>query len=191
MMWPVLGSNRARAQRKRSVDPTEPAGSKKPRLSKNDKHHWNMKLATLYKYAEMPDAIEKLIESLFFVQPHLANFHKHYGNVITLNAGHEGFLSGWHPRLPSATMRRWIWPVFPKEATPDKNACCMNIAQLEGKRAIVTYKARNRTHSIEHAIRVVHAGPYSMIADSGNGSQGYTLSYSGVLAMSLYVDFPR
>jgi len=81
--------------------------------------------------------------------------------------------------------------VFSKEATPDKNVCCINIETLEGKRAIVDYKAKNRTHSIEHVIRVVHAGPYSMRVDSGDGSQGYTLSYSGVLAMSLYVAFPR
>ena len=185
MEWPVLGRARV-ATRKRCLPEDQPGPSKKPRKKQ---YHWNMKLAMVFEKNQLPESIEKLMESFLVKPPHVA-FYKKYGNMRTVDSGGPGFINGGHPKIPHDKLKRWMWSVFRKERT-DVDVTCDILKPLESKRAIVYYKARNQIQARDHTIRITHAGPNSMRVDDGQDTEGYTLSYRGVLEMSLHVEYPR
>ena len=185
MEWPVLGRARV-ATRKRYLTQDEPGPSKKPR---KEPCHWNMKLATVFEKKQLPESIEKLVES-FLLQPRHAAFHKKYGIAKTIDSGAPGFINGWHPKVPHDKLERWMWTVFRKERT-EVDVTCDIVKPLESKRVIVYYKARNQIQARDHMIRITRAGPNSMRVDDGPDTTGYTLSYRGILLLSLHVEYPR
>ena len=185
MEWPVLGKARV-ATRKRYLTKDEPGPSKKPHKKQ---YHWNMKLATVFEKKQLPESIEKLMES-FFLKPRHTAFHKKYGTIKTIDSGSPGFISGWHPKIPHDKLARWMWSVFRKERV-DASVTYDIVKPMVNKRVIVYYKAKKHFSPLSHVIRITHAGLYSMSVDTGPDTTGYTLSYSGILEMSLHVEYPR
>ena len=161
--------------------------------------HWLTKLAILFQKSDLPEAIETLIEA-FLLQPHHLAFRKRYGqNLRTLDSGHPRWLSGWHPRIGHDTIARWSWFVYHRiDRSPDTDATPDMVQALRGKRVIVQYRTRSHTQHLAreiqrpHDIRIVHIGPHSMRVEVGLfGTVSYTLSYSGIMSIELYADYPR
>jgi hypothetical protein len=181
--WPDIAKRRAPSL-------PEPRPIKKTRRATR---HWLMKLALVLEKTNLPEAMEKLIET-FLLQPRHRAFRKRYGeNLRTINAGCEGWLNGWHPTIRHDRMDRWLWFVFHRiTLCLDTDVTAEIVQPLQGKRAIVEYQAKDRPIQIpaRHVIRIVYAGPTSMRVDDGNGRE-FTLAYRGVLSISLHVEFPR
>jgi hypothetical protein len=179
--WPDIAKRRAPSL-------PEPRPIKKTRRATR---HWLMKLALVLEKTNLPEAVEKQIET-FLLQPRHRAFRKRYGeNLRTIDAGCEGWLNGWHPRIRHDTMDRWLWFVFHRiTLCLDTDVTAEIVQPLQGKGVIVEYEARDRPIRVRLMIRIVHVGPTSMRVDNGTG-RDFTLSYRGVLSISLHVEFPR
>ena len=200
MEWPVLGRARV-ATRKRCLPEDQPGPSKKPR---KEQCHWNMKLAMVFEKKQLPEIIEKLMES-FLLQPRHAAFLKKYGIAKTIDGGAQGpgarpkddEIDRWvpwpievHPKIPRDKIDRWLWNVFRKERV-DVDVTFDIVKPLENKRVIVYYKSKTGPLPWSHGVRIIHAGPQSMRVDAGPNTGSYTLKYSGILELSFHVEYPR
>ena len=181
MAWPDIAK---RSAKRRAPSLPEPRPIKKTRRATR---HWLMKLALVLEKTNLPEVVEKQIET-FLLQPRHQAFRKRYGeNLRTIDAG-EDWLNGWHPRIRHERMDRWLWSVFHRiTLCLDTDVTAEIVQPLQGKRVIVEYQATDRQADM---IRIVHVGPTSMRVDKGTG-RDFTLSYRGVLSISLHVEFPR
>ena len=186
MEWVDLGRRRAPV-RKRALP--EPRPSKKARLARR---HWLMKLAMLFEKIDFPEVIETLIGA-FLLQPRHLAFRERYGNnLITINSGQPEWISGWHPKVPHKKIARWSWFVYHRIwLSPDTDVTTDMVQPLQGKRAIVEYKASYSPQHRPHAVRIVHAGPLSMRVENGINPASYTLSYSGIMSIALHAEYAR
>ena len=193
MEWPDLARRRVPV---RKCALPEPRPSKKARLAQR---HWLTKLAILFQKSDLPEAIETLIEA-FILQPRHLAFRKRYGeNLRTLDSGDPRWLSGWHPRIGHDTIARLSWFVYHRiQRSPDTDVTFEIMQPLQGKRVIVQYRTRSHTQHLAcetqrpHDIRIVHIGPHSMLVEVGPMcTVSYTLSYSFIMSIELYADYPR
>ena len=177
MEWPVLG-------RKRSLPAQEKPAKKPKKLG-----HWSFKLATVFGKFQLPEEVEARVEA-FVTPPQFKAFREKYGSQVAQYCG-PGFVSGWHPRIASTTRERYIWEVFwrsRESGTPNLNMKA--VEPLEGKMVLIVYRNKQGNTTRMDPKRVTHAGPYSMVVDHGanTAAHGFTLSYTGVQAISLYAD---
>lgn len=175
----------AKRSARRAPSLPEPRPIKKTRRATR---HWLMKLALVLEKTNLPEVVEKQIET-FLLQPRHQAFRKRYGeNLRTIDAGCEGWLNGWHPRIRHDRMDRWLWSVFHRiTLCLDTDVTAEIVQPLQGKRVLVEWQATDRQADM---ILIVHVGPTSMRVDNVTG-RDFTLSYRGVLSISLHVEFPR
>ena len=173
MEWPVLG-------RKRSLPAQEKPAKKPKKLG-----HWSFKLATVFGKFQLPEEVEARVEA-FVTPPQFMAFREKYGSQIAQYCG-PGFVSGWHPRIASTTRARYIWDAFWQESGTLRKKM---VQPLEGKMVLIVYRNKQGNTTRMDPKRVTRAGPYSMFVDHGpnNAAHGFTLSYAGVQAITLYVD---
>ena len=140
--------------------------------------------------------MEKLIETFLLKPRHLA-FRKRYGqNVRVCNKGCEGFISGWHPKIPHDKVARWVWCFFDRSPS-DTDPTSEIVKPLVGKQVIVLYRALNAhrperpRHTLQHEVRIVSTGPRSMCIEKVLGNDSFTMCYAGVVSIWLYVDYLR
>ena len=175
MEWPVLG-------RKRALPAQEEKPAKKPKKLA----HWNFKLATVFGKFQLPEEVEARVEA-FAMRPQFKAFREKYGSQVAMYRGH-GFVSDWHPRIASKTRERYIWEAFSKNILDTLTR--KTVETLEGKMVLIIYRNKQGSTMRMDPKRVTHAGPYSMAVDHGPGYDGseFTLSYTGVQRIDLYVD---
>ena len=181
MAWPDIAK---RSAKRRAPSLPEPRPIKKTRRATR---HWLMKLALVLEKTNLPEVVEKQIET-FLLQPRHQAFRKRYGeNLRTIDAG-EDWLNGWHPRIRHERMDRWLWFVFHRiTLCLDTDVTAEIVQPLQGKRVIVEWQATDRQADM---IRIVHVGPTSMRVDDGTGPE-FTMAYSVVLGITVHVEFPR
>jgi hypothetical protein len=175
--------------------------------------HWNLKLESVTAGRNLPEAIEKLIEG-FFLSDHNRKFHDKYGNVRALYIG-QGAISSWHPKVPSTIRERHVWDVFPagqhdpmylrdgsvrelskvwKCEGPAPKPLITNektMASLQGKEALIVYKNRAGKTTPMDPKRIVEVRRHSMSVADGLSGSPFTLSYTGIQSVHLYIDLRK
>ncbi len=184
MEWPVLGRKRAlpTQEEKPAKSATRASTAGKPKTMA----HWNFKLATVFGKFQLPEEVEAMIEA-FAMRPQFKAFREKYGSQVAMYHG-RGFVSDWHPRIASKTRERYIWEAFSKNILDTLTR--KTVETLEGKMVLIIYRNKQGSTTRMDPKRVTHAGPYSMAVDHGPGYDGseFTLSYTGVQRIDLYVD---
>ncbi len=186
MEWPVLGCKRAlpAQEEKPAKRATRASTASKPKKLA----HWNSKLATVFGKFQLPEEIEATIEA-FATPPQFKAFHEKYGSQVAQYCG-PGFVAGWHPSIASTTRVRYIWDAFWRSRSGTPHLNMKAVEPLEGKTVLIVYRNKQGNTTRMDPKRVTHAGPYSMFVDHGpnTAAHGFTLSYAGVQAITLYVD---
>ena len=187
MEWPVLGRKRALPAEEGtpSKSATRASTAGKPKKLR----HWSFKLAMVFGKFQLPEEIEARVEA-FATPPQFKAFREKYGSQVAQYYGH-GFVSDWHPLVRSTTRARYIWDVFwrsRESGTP--HLSMKTVEPLKGKMVLIVYRNKQGNTTRMDPKRVTHAGPYSMFVDHGpnTAAHGFTLSYAGVQAITLYVD---
>ena len=178
---------------KRSLPTEEPGPSKR---RQTQPRHWNTKLATVFEGKDIPEELQKKIEEFAIPQRFLRFFEK-YGPQRAQYDG-IGFVSGWHPRIASTTRDRYMWLAFSTTRMDVyrlwPETMNMQIAkQLEGRMVLIVYRNSRGSMTRMDPKRVGFAANEYMHVDYGPGATagGFTLSYRGILSITLYVDVPR
>jgi len=151
-----------------------------------------MKLATVFEGKDIPEELKKKIEEFAIPQRFLRFFEK-YGPRQALYDG-IGFVSDWHPRIASTTRDRYTWLAFSTTRMEWPETMNMQIAkQLEGSMVLIVYRNSRGSMTRMDPKRVGFAANEYMHVDYGTGAAagGFTLSYRGIVSITLYVDVPR
>ena len=186
MEWPVLGRKRAlpAQEEKPAKSATRASTAGKPKKLA----HWNFKLAMVFGKFQLPEEVEARVEA-FATPPQFKAFHEKYGSQVAQYCG-PVFMADWHPRIASTTRARHIWDAFRMSRNDTPHLNMKAVEPLEGKMVLIVYRNKQGNTTRMDPKRVTHAGPYSMVVDHGanTAAHGFTLSYTGVQAISLYAD---
>ena len=196
MEWPVLGRSRTQPGKRSSSTIEDEPQSKRRQVQPR---HWNMKLATVFKAKAVPEVLQKMIEE-FAIPRHCKCFLEKYGRQRAQYDG-LGFVSDWHPRIPSTTRCRHIWVAFSttsasrgsSDAVPETILDMKTAKPLESHMVLITYRNKEGHVTQMDPKRVVYAAKNLLHVDHGpdTTANGFTLSYRGVISIELFVDVPR
>jgi len=152
-----------------------------------------MKLAIVLENKDIPEELKKKIEEFTIPQQFLRFFEKYGPRAIAQYDG-IGFVSDRHPRIASAVRDRYTWLAFSTERMEWPETMNMQIAkQLEGFMVLIVYRNSRGSMTRMDPKRVGFAANEYMHVDHGTGAAagGFTLSYRGIVSITLYVDVPR
>jgi hypothetical protein len=159
-----------------------------------------MKLATVFKAKEVPEVLQKIIEE-FAIKKQFQLFYEKYGTQRAQYCA-RGFVQGWHPNIASTTRERfairYIWFAFSTTMLDyyrqwPETMDMETAKRMEGHMVLITYRNRSGNVTRMDPKRVTHASRDSMWVDHGPGATagGFTLNYTGIISIELFVDVPR
>jgi len=147
----------------------------------------------------VPEVLQKMIEE-FAIPRHCMCFLEKYGRQRAQYDG-LGFVSDWHPLIPSTTWYRHIWVAFSttsasrgsSDAVPETILDMEIVKRLEGHMVLITYRNKDGHITKMNPKRIVCAAKNLLHVDHGpdTTAKGFTLSYRGVISIELFVEVPR